>query len=176
MDKMKIVPVKVPWMISPSYEIEKYYGGINFINISLNCFNSKEQQNKMISKLNNLYNNNIPDEIWNKIGYMFIELHFEPINYFGIFYPQKEVFELNKEIYDTSLLEPYYDGTLDFHDIWNKKKFCPNPKIYEVENSILKKNLSINNNTIKHWLIVGHDEEIHILSKSFTWRKIEDSE
>lgn len=176
MDKMKLIPVKIPWMISPAYEIEKYYGGIDFVNISLNCFTSKKEQNKMLCKLNELYHNDIPEEIWNKVGYMLIELHFEPINYFAIAYPQQEIFGLDEKIYDTSLLNPYYDGILDFDDIWNKEGICPDPSIYEVEDSILKKTLNINNNAIKHWLITGHDEEIHVVSKSFIWRKIEDNE
>lgn len=173
MNKMKIIPVKVPWMISPSYEIEEYSGGISFVNIFLYCLNSKEQQNKEIEKLNKLYNNNIPEEIWNEVGYMNIELHFESVNYFAIIYPQQEVFGLNEEKYDMSMVEPYYDGSLDLEEIWSEEGFCPNPKMYEVENSILKKTLNITDDSVKHWLITGHEEEVHILSKDYVWKKIE---
>lgn len=113
MEKMKVVPVNVPWMISPAYEIDKYYGGISFVNISLYCINSQKQRN--------------------------IEIHFEPISYFGIVYSQQEVFDLDEEKYDISILKPYYDGTLDLNDVWNEKDFCPNPKMYEIQNSVLKK-------------------------------------
>lgn len=172
MEKMKVIPVNVPWMISPSYEIDKYYGGISFVSISLYCINSPKQQNKEIDKLNKLYNNDIPDDIWNGIGYTNIEIHFEPINYFGIVYPWQEVFGLDEQKYDISILKPYYDGTLDLNDVWNEKGICPDSKMYEVQNSVLKESLNITDNLIKHWLIIGHEEEIHILSKGFVWKEM----
>lgn len=171
MNKMKIIPVMVPWMISPAYEIGKYHGVDSSVNVSLHCFESKKTQQKLVNKYNDLYDNDIPDDVWNNIGYLYIELCFESINYFGIHFSQKEIYGLEQEIYDTSILQPYYDGTLDFNEIWNETDICPNPKIYEVENSILKKNLKITNSSIKHWLITGHEEEIHILSKTFRWRE-----
>lgn len=133
---------------------------------------SRRETEKIIIELTEKYNNNIPDEIWNMSGNLNVKLQFDSINFFGMCYPQQEVYGLDRNIYDLSLLDPFYDGTLNLHDIWDKEKICPNPRMCEVENSNLKEKLYITNDAIKHWLIVGHEEEIHILSKSFTWCEI----
>ena len=53
-----------------------------------------------------------------------------------------------------------------------EKDICPDSKMYEVQNSVLKESLNITDNLIKHWLIIGHEEEIHILSKGFVWKEM----
>ena len=104
-------------------------------------------------------------------SHLVIELQFEPISFFGMCYPNQVVYGLDRNIYDLSLLDPLYDGTLNFHDIWDKKEICPDPGMYEVECSKLKEKLHITNDAVKHWMIIGHEEEIHALSRTFTWHE-----
>ena len=170
MKKMKLIPVKVPWCISPSYEIEEFRGGLNEVSVEVACTRSNRETEKIINELNKKYNNNIPDELWNMSSHLVVELQFEPV-FFCKYSCQQPVYELDSNIYDLSLLDPLYDGTLNFHDIWNKKEICPDPGMYEVEGSKLKEKLHITNDAVKHWMIIGHEEEIHVLSRTFTWHE-----
>ena len=45
MKKMKLIPVKVPWCISPSYEIEEFRGGLNEVSVELACTRSNRENN-----------------------------------------------------------------------------------------------------------------------------------
>lgn len=169
MDKMKLIPVKVPWRINASCETEKYSGNESNVNILLYGECSQRKKENTIIELNKQYNNIIPDEIWNNIGNIIIDIKFECVSCFC-----EVISDCNthKEEYDTSLLTPYADGRMDFRKRWKETDICPNPNMYEVENSKLKKYMNFSNAKIKHWLIMLHDEEIHILARNFTWKEI----
>lgn len=174
MQKLKIVPVEVPWKISAAEGIGEYKGNTETLMITLYCEKSRKRIEKEKVLLKQKYGI-IPEEIENSLTISTIEVVFETISHFSISAPQVEVFGWNQELYDTSLIDSYYHGTLNFHEVWNEKGTCPNPSFYEVVGleDNLKKSLHIKSDKIKHWLIRGHDEEIHILARSFSWRELE---
>lgn len=177
MQKLKIVPVEVPWKINAAEGIGEYKGNTETLTITLYCGKSRKKIAKETALLKQKYVN-IPEKIENNLTVSMIEVVFETISHFSIAVPQVEVFGWNKELYDTSLIDPYYNGTLDFQEVWNETGNCPNPSFYEVIGSEdhLKESLNIKSDKVKHWLIRGHDEEIHILARSFSWRELESIE
>lgn len=174
MDKLKIVPVKVPWQISPSNEIGKCIEDNMCLTISLFCNQSKKIIQTELEELAKVYGDNIPDDIYNRVGFSEINLSFNPMVYFGIAFPQTEMFGIDTGKYDTSAIDQYYYGIMDFHKIWGQTGICPDPSFYEVigSNDVLKSDVNILDSEIRHWMILGHSEEIHILSRSYKWTEV----
>lgn len=171
---MRIIPEKVPWMISPSHNIQQFKGNTSYLSVSLFCQKDKSYISRTISQLKLVYDGNIPEEILNSIGYINIEIKFEPVYYFAVCCPQYPKSILDPEIYDTTLLTQYYDDTNDFNDSWSMSGICPDSGFYCVSESTYFQQFGISNsnNKIKHWILTGHDEELHVLAERFIWKEI----
>ena len=168
MSKMKIMPVKVPWMISPSHDFAKFIGYEDReVRVQVMCGYNKNYYDKVISKLEQQYGGAIPDEEYNKAGSVIIEINFKPICLFNI-YGKMEGYEK----YDFSIFDPYYYGGLSLSEEWNKTDVCPNPGFYEVVESNLKENYGFIAPRVKHWVLCGHDSCIDVLAYSFEWKEI----
>ncbi|WP_374017322.1 hypothetical protein ABU162_24655 [Paenibacillus thiaminolyticus] len=168
MSKMKIMPVKVPWMISPSHDFSNFIGNEDReVRVQVMCGYNKKHYDNVISKLHQQYGSEIPDEEYNKAGSVIIEIKFMPICLFNI-YGKIE----GHERYDSSILDPYYFGGLSLSDEWNKTDTCPNPGFYEVIDSNIKENFGFRSPKVKHWVLCGHDSCIDVLAYSFEWKEV----
>jgi hypothetical protein len=52
---------------------------------------------------------------------------------------------------------------------WEKTGFCPDPCMYEVENSTWIKNINNQKNGCKHYIVVGHDAYVEVKAKDWKW-------
>lgn len=52
---------------------------------------------------------------------------------------------------------------------WLYSGVCPDPGMYEVKNSLWLAELGEQANGLHHYLLLGHDEYIQILAKAWTW-------
>ena|GEM_PF-5283172 len=170
MNKMKVVPVRVPWMISPSHDFAGFAGyEAKEVKVQALCGYNAVYFEKVIAELEQQYGEAIPDEEYNKAGSVMIEIKFTPIYLFN-FYGKTE----NTEKYDFSILDPYYYGGLSLSEEWNKTGICPNPGFYEVPDSGLKEAFGFTAPKVKHWVLCGHDSCIDVLARTFKWREIDE--
>ncbi|MBY0086415.1 hypothetical protein HP567_024850 [Brevibacillus sp. M2.1A] len=169
MIKMKVVPVKVPWMISPSHDFASFIGYENReVSVQVMCGYNTKHYDKVIANLELKYGGDIPDEEYNKAGSVIIEIKFTPICLFNI-YGKMDGYER----YDFSIFDSYYYGGLSIGDEWNKTDICPNPGFYEVVESNLKETFGFISPRVKHWVLRGHDSCIDVLAYSFEWKEVE---
>lgn len=169
MNKMKLVPVEVPWRISPEYDFSYFNGYENReVSVEVLCEYNRKEWDKEIFKLKQKYGDNIPDEEYNKAGYKIIQIKFTPICLFNI-YGKMDGYER----YDLSSFDAYFDGRLSQGKEWNETGICPMPGFYEVVESKLKEEFGFNASKVKHWVLRGHDSCIDILAYSFEWREVD---
>ena len=101
MNKMKVVPVKVPWIIRPSHGFAGFAGyEAKEVKVQALCGYNAVYFEKVIAELERQYGEAIPDEAYNKAGSVMIEIKFTPI-YLFIFYGKTE----NTEKYDFGILD-----------------------------------------------------------------------
>ncbi|MGG4455516.1 hypothetical protein [Brevibacillus porteri] len=169
MAKMKVTPVKVPWMISPSHDFASFHGYEDQeVKVQVMCGYNNKHYDKVISKLQKQYGDDIPDEEYNKAGSVIIEIKFKPICLFNR-YGKMDGYER----YDFSIFDPYYYGELSLSDEWDKTDVCPNPGFYEVFESNLKETYGFTNTKVKHWVLCAHDSNIDVLAYSYEWKEID---
>lgn len=169
MVKLEVISVRVPWMISPSFDFSSFFGDDEGnVNIRVICnYNTKFYEEEIL-KLKKIYNEDIPDEEYNRAGSKMIEINFEPICLFKI-YGKNDICER----YDFSSFEKYYEEDDSLNHEWNLSGICPNSGFYEVVESNLKETYGFTSPKIKHWILCGHDSCIEILAYSFEWKEIE---
>ena len=159
MGKLKLNPVKVPWKISASDEIALFQCENDRLEILFiaDFFDS--------SKLGKL---GIGSDFFDYVSIVQLRLIFETVLHFEYSRPQQKLFGLDSQKYDININPSTYDRSA-FFQRWTDTQICPDPQMYQVENSDMKKALNIENSSILHWILVGHDEIINIVSKNFTW-------
>ena len=84
---------------------------------------------------------------------------------------------LNPEEFDVSAI-PYATPSEDvgawlsnFHSLWLKTGYCPDPRVYRVESSHWIANLKLRN--VEHFVIEGHDEYLELIAERWRWDEVE---
>ncbi|MGF9908609.1 hypothetical protein [Brevibacillus porteri] len=169
MSQMKVVPVEVPWMISPSQDFVGFTGyEEREVSVEVMCGYNKKRCDEVMTMLHEQYGDDIPDDEYNKAGNLIIKITFQPICLFTM-YGKKEGYER----YDFSMLDQYYDGRLSLGDEWDKTDVCPNPGFYEVVESKVKEAFGFTSSKVKHLVLCAHDSCIDVLAYSFEWEEVE---
>lgn len=167
--KMELQPVEVPWMISPSHDFSCFTGIENReVKVQVMVGYNNQYFEKVMSRLNEVYGEDIPDKEYNRAGNGMIEIKFTPICVFNI-YGKVEGYEK----YDFSKVNKYYTGEASLSHEWDTTNICPDPGFYEIKKSTIKENYGYNSSKVKHWVLCGHDSCIDILAYSFEWRTLE---
>ena len=163
MRKQKLNPVKVPWKISASDEIALFQCENDRLEILLiaDLFDS--------SKLDKL---GTDSDFFDYVSIVQLRLVFETVLHFEYSKPQQTTFGLDSQKYDMVINPSSYDRSAFFQK-WTDTKLCPDPHMYQVENSDIKDALNITSNLMTHWILIGHDEIINIVSKKFTWEVVD---
>ena len=61
-------------------------------------------------------------------------------------------------------------GCEKFRTYWKETSICPDPRIYEVENSKwLENEARAIKLGCKHFIVLGHDNYIEVLAKDWNW-------
>ena len=158
-------------MISPSHNIIKFDGNFPFLSIFLYCQKNRDSTSANKNLPEQFCNETITKEIINETNMTNIKVTFKTIYHFSVYCPQYPRSVLDSELYDTTLLMPYYNGIMNFDDVWSASGICPDSGFYCIKESTYFQQYHISNtdNRIKHWLLAGHDEELHILAESYVW-------
>ena len=163
MEKIRLNPVKVPWKISASEEVALF----NYENDRLE-----------IPCIADLFDSSQSKEVGDESGFfdhisiVQLRLIFETVLHFEYSRPQKRTFGLDPQKYDIIVNPNTYDIDAFFQK-WTDTKLCPDPNMYQVEDSDIKSILNIKSNQISHWILIGYDEIINIVAKNFTWEVVD---
>jgi len=150
MEKYKFNPVTVPWKITASDEISLF-----------RCENDKLE----VFVIADLFDSAKLDEAGDNLDFfdyfsiVQLRLMFETVLHFGYYSRDSQKYE--------RMIPPILYDRSAFFQKWIDTKSCPDPQMYQVENSDIMSTLNINNNLMTHWNLVSHDETIDIVAKKF---------
>lgn len=156
MEKYKFNPVTVPWKITASDEISLF-----------RCENDKLE----VFVIADLFDSAKLDEAGDNLDFFDyfsidqLRLMFETVLHFGYYSRDSQKYE--------RMIPPILYDRSAFFQKWIDTKSCPDPQMYQVENSDIMSTLNINNNLMTHWNLVSHDETIDIVAKKFTWEVVD---
>jgi hypothetical protein len=60
----------------------------------------------------------------------------------------------------------------NYWSLWHQTGICPNPNMYEVEGSTWLREVNVRNPAFKHYLIVGHDAYVEVIAKGWRWESV----
>jgi hypothetical protein len=83
---------------------------------------------------------------------------------------------VNTSVYDWDRI-PRYSQTGDgieisvrrFMEAWRASEFCPNPRMYEIDNSPWVRELGASASSFRHYLMLGHDAYVEVLAEDWDW-------
>lgn len=158
---MKRIPVKVPWKLSASDEIFNYQGGQGRLSVSVYTTVSGRAHREAVAAWETRHGTAMPDQLYNGSMGQMLELRFEGTAFFcfsGL--PSRFPQDRSEALPDTAL----------FHARWDETGICPDPGFYRIEDSPLKACLCTRGESLTHWILSAHDEELHILGK--IWKAV----
>ena len=159
MEKLILEPVKVPWKLSASDEIEIFRSDSGAVELLLIADFINDQSKKP----------NI--DVYNAINIVQICLKFHCVQYFEFSKPRMKQFRLDPQKYELPQIDL---GDRDrFFRTWFSEQACPYPNMFYVRNSDVKGRLNIADDAMSHWLLTGHDELVNVIAESFSWNVVE---
>lgn len=160
---MKQIPVEVPWKVSASDEIFAYGGGQGSLHVSVYTLISGRAHQTLVTEWERRHQTAMPDHLYNESAGRMMELHFGGVAFFCL----SGLPARSEETAEQILIDADR-----FHALWNKTGICPDPGFYRIEGSPLLARLCTHGEQLIHWLISAHDEELHVLGK--TWKALLD--
>jgi hypothetical protein len=146
-----LLPIEVPWCISPSISHLTIYG--------------EEDGNTVIcaNTYSVLDKNNFEDE---RVRLTFKSCSFirtyptfgDDLKTHGYISSFEEIVRNNPELY-----------LKEFREKWIETSFCPDSGVYEVENSLWLIQVHGNKWNLKHFIIQGHDSWVELLAEEVKW-------
>lgn len=164
--KPKLVPVKVPWQVSPSTPNLQLAAleSSSFCEVKLVAYFALGEE-----KIGML--DNVPSDF-----FQCLKLTFEGEIWIKMSPAYEDINVIDESIYDWSAVTFRYTPRQDperwiqqFRNEWRRTFLCPNPRMYEVEWSSWLEETGIENHESKHYLILGHDAYIEILAETWKW-------
>lgn len=83
---------------------------------------------------------------------------------------------VKEELYDWSLVptgvkgnETTVESITRVQNLWLSTGYCPDPCMYEVQNSDLLASLNLNTTEWHHYLFLGHDEYVEAIARGWQW-------
>jgi hypothetical protein len=62
------------------------------------------------------------------------------------------------------------DSVENFGDLWRVTGLCPDPRMYEVQDSRWLQDLGLTATAWRHFIMLGHDEYVEIVAQRFDWQ------
>lgn len=163
MDRLILEPVKVPWTISASEEINSFQASNDSVQLSLVA--------DIINELSQLKKSWDEDtDVYDAVDTVVLSLTFDDVIYFNYIKPQQMIFGLDPQRYELHL---DCKSEMDMFKKWFSNQYSPNPQMYQICNSDIKKQMNISDASMHHWILIGHDEIINVVAKSFRWDIVE---
>ena len=159
MEKLILEPVKVPWKLSASDEIEIFRSDSGAVELLL------------IADLINDHSKKPNIDVYDAINIVQKCLRFRCVQYFEFSKPRMKQFELDPQKYKLPKID--FGDRDRFFRTWFSEQACPCPNMFHVRNSDVKGRLNIADDAMSHWLLAGHDELVNVIAESFSWNVVE---
>lgn len=164
MDKLVLEPVKVPWKISSADEINLFQSADYSIRLTLMASIINES-----SKSERSWEQGA--DVFDAIDDVELCLEFDGVIYFDFIRPRQAVFGLDPQRYDFHLIG--HSSELNFFKKWFSDQCSPDPKMYQIPNSDIKRKMNISGDSMRHWLLTGHEEIVNVVADSFRWSVVQ---
>lgn len=181
--RQQLVPVRVPWMVSPSVpylrlassesqsDIESAISFIAHFGLEHPQEESTDvPPRKIASPYHPKSDRGAPTGPYQLVR---VRLHGHIAGRMLPGFSDREV--VNPALYDRSLIPcPYTIGQCidewlhQFQHLWMKQRLCPDPLMYEVKESSWCSELGLTRDW-KHILVLGHDSYVEVIAKDWDW-------
>lgn len=188
-----LVPVQVPWMISPSTPFLEVFASedsadkptvarfIGYFALEEATESSPPESKQgagsdQVFLVSNPFLGTPSDTTRGPSRYKKVAVRFTQ----GIwvsFQPTFDDFSGEQPDYDWSQVPNFFDPNQGLevwnrklHEEWSRTSWCPSPRMYEVKGSGWLKDLDLVSLDFKHFLLLGHDAEVEIIAKSWEWK------
>lgn len=181
--KPKLLPVAVPWEISPSVPNLKIGKSDDSGQVSA-TFVGHFKCDEMADSHLDPYSVQLVSEDSNfrvvplsiKSPFKMVRINFVNCYFFRISPAVSDAEVIPEDGYDWSAVasslmpnERIEDNVKRTRELWIKSEICPDPGMYEVENSPLLSDFSSSSNEVHHYLMLGHDEYIEVIAERWAW-------
>lgn len=181
--KKRLVPVSVPWQISPSVPNLKLMQSADGRPLSatfIGHFKCDEITGQTVSSDAIQVISEDPDfeptQLSVRMPFRMVRVSFAGAHFGRICQSASDSEVIPEEDYDwsdvASSLKPDETIEQDFErirDLWLTTGICPDPGMYEVRNSPLLTEIAVQANELRHYLMLGHDEYVEVLAKGWGW-------
>jgi hypothetical protein len=183
--KPRLIPVKVPWQISPSTpflrlraaEIEEPTHVSFVAHFGLYDPPAASHDGREVEIVYP------PDELFEDPGpkegpYQFVVATFQHGLYVRMYPGHSDAEVIEEAAYDRSALSCRYqrgenirEWLLRFREEWRRTGVCPDPGMYEVEDSPWLEELDPGS-AYKHYLMLGHDAYVEVAAEGWSWKSM----
>jgi hypothetical protein len=188
--KQRLIPVKVPWQVSVSASFLKLLAyesatdgpaQVSFV-AQFGCLEQGRAGRDAlvghsVDRVSSPYDGSERQPLDGKEGYQLVHVSFERGLWIRMLpgFSESEILDPNS--FDTSALLPLELSPKNLNEIrktfwqnWIKSGVCPDPRMYEVEESSWLEELRLTTKGYRHIVICGHDAFIEIIAKSWNWK------
>lgn len=182
----RLVPLEVPWQISPSTSFLRLHASEcpqdDPVRIVFIAYLGLEN-NRMLPQSKEQVAQRVPpttEAISSGAGYCEVRVTFDTGLWCRMSPACSDSETIRENAYDWSQVKCTWDGEQDidewlyaFKKLWRETGMCPDPRIYQVEDSEWLRSIgSCLGTEWKHYLVVGHDNYVEVIAKSCKWEKI----
>lgn len=182
-EKPKLSPVKVPWMISPStpfLSLEEQQEGEPLRATFAGYFRPDDQGKERNTSLMPAIVESVPQfelrPLAEKAAYRMVRVSFEDAREHRVCHAESDLEIIRENDFDWALVpirkqgEKILDAQRRKAEAWIRTGTCPDPRMYEVLGSPWLAQLNLANPLPwHHYLMLGHDEYIEVVSRNWTW-------
>ncbi len=181
--KQKMIPVSVPWQISPSVpdlKIKRFADGYSLSVTFIGHFKCDELiGEKAASESIQVVTEGAefePTPLSLKATFRMVRLNFLSAYFSRCCQSVSDSQTIREDDYDwsdvgSSLMpnESIEENFRRTRDLWLTTGVCPDPGMYEVRNSSLLLEYAQQSSELRHYIMLGHDEYIEVLAKGWNW-------
>ena len=181
--KQKLVPVSVPWQISPSVphlKLKQAADGYPLSVTFIGHFKCDEMNEQVLASESIQVVSEDPDfepaPLSLRAPFRMVRVNFVSAYLGRICQSVSDSEVIPEEDYDWSEVPSSlrHGETIERNfersrDLWLTTGICPDPGMYEVKNSPLLTEFAMQSNELRHYIMLGHDEYIEVLAKGWDW-------
>lgn len=181
--KPRLIPVKVPWQVCPStpfLRLTTFESG-GPTEVKLVGYFALEKQEESIRGFESAlvvgspYDLNL-SQTKKDSPFQLLKLTFEDGIWVKMSPSYADLEVIDESSYDWSALAYRYELGQDpdqwfrrFQEEWHRTSLCPNPRMYELEQSSWLEETGAGKYGSKHYLIMGHDAYAEVIANGWRW-------
>lgn len=175
-----LFPVEVPWMISPSVpylrmELSKQEqpAAATFVGF----FELEAGSNAVAPLVVRDPGEFVRSNSINGAAHRLVKVIFEEVSHARVLPAVSDLEVISEQLYDWSNVpsgiesgETAEQSVARMGRLWKATGFCPDPRMYEVRDSYWLRELELDANQWRHYILLGHDEYVEVAARQFDWQ------